>query len=276
MRVFLSWCGDRSKTVAQALRDWLPDVIQGIQPWMSASDIEAGSRWNRRVQDELSTTKFGVICVTQTNQTAPWILFEAGALAKTIDDSFVCPYLIDLEPSQLTQGPLTQFQAKRANEEDTFSLVRSMNSAMKESGLPEEKLERAFKRWWPDLASALAEIPEETTKVTRRQPEDVLDEILIAVRELVRTARESEWHQELAYKGWVPLKKVALGGIREHLEELVKQPSAKERLEGTLNRYIDQMSPSQLATILRQEPEEHLDQTKSPTPTTEVDDEKKR
>src|SRR5262249_49119017 len=131
-----------------------PDVIQDVEPWMSAADIDAGARWGNRVQGELQESQFGIICLTRTNQTAPWILFEAGALAKTIDGSFVCPYLIDLEPSELLPGPLTQFQAKRANEPDTLDLIRTINQAQ-DDALMAEKLERAFARWWPDLSAAL-------------------------------------------------------------------------------------------------------------------------
>jgi len=40
MKVFISWSGQRSAAVADALRYWLPKVIQALEPWMSADDIE--------------------------------------------------------------------------------------------------------------------------------------------------------------------------------------------------------------------------------------------
>jgi hypothetical protein len=90
---------------------------------MSTTDIDAGARWNRDIDKELGETTFGIICLTKTNHSSPWILFEAGALAKTIEDTFVCPYLIDLVPSDIPSGPLTQFQAKRADEKETWELI---------------------------------------------------------------------------------------------------------------------------------------------------------
>src|SRR6266545_990864 len=108
MKIFISWSGQRSRTVAAFLNDWLKDIIQIADPWMSANDIDAGVRWSRAIEERLQATKFGILCLTKTNLNAPWILFEAGALAKTIEDTFVCPYLIDLEPSSVPRGPLTQ------------------------------------------------------------------------------------------------------------------------------------------------------------------------
>lgn len=86
MKVFISWSGARSKAVASKLREWLPDVIQNIEPWMSRHDIKAGERWDKELSGELNDSKFGIICLTSDNYDAPWILFEAGALSKTIDD----------------------------------------------------------------------------------------------------------------------------------------------------------------------------------------------
>src|SRR6185295_17387373 len=84
MKVFLSWSGTPSKTVAIAFRDLLKRVIQSSEPWVSDRDIQAGRRWRGDLAEELRETNFGIICVTKDNQSAPWILFESGALAKMV------------------------------------------------------------------------------------------------------------------------------------------------------------------------------------------------
>jgi TIR domain len=100
MKIFLSWSGARSNFLAQALRGWLPRVIQSVKPWMSDEDISAGSRWLNEVSSELSESKLGIICVTPENQSNPWLLFEAGALSKTLEQTHVCPFLFKLTPGQ--------------------------------------------------------------------------------------------------------------------------------------------------------------------------------
>lgn len=86
MKIFISWSGDRSELLAKALRDWFPLVLHYVDPWLSQSDIQAGERWGIEVAKELETCNFGVICVTKENLNSPWILFEAGALAKSMQD----------------------------------------------------------------------------------------------------------------------------------------------------------------------------------------------
>ncbi|HEU4562487.1 MAG TPA: toll/interleukin-1 receptor domain-containing protein [Longimicrobium sp.] len=184
MKVFLSWSGERSRVIAEALRKWLPDVIQNIEPWMSAADIDAGARWNRHIEDELKTTQVGILCLTRDNQKAPWILFEAGALAKTVSDTLVCPYLIGFSSADLISGPLTRFQAKEANAGGTWDLVLTLNRALKDHALPEERLKRIFDRFWPDLENVLAELPLPADDQARRPVEDMVEEILALVRGL--------------------------------------------------------------------------------------------
>lgn len=191
MKVFISWSGAKSRAVAVALRKWIPDVLQSVKPWMSEADIEAGSRWSRAIESELSETRFGIICLTRGNQTASWILFEAGAIAKTLAGTFVCPFLIDLEPTELVAGPLAQFQAKRSNKKETWELVEAINKALLTEALPEEKLTRAFERWWPDLEGVLQNLPsEEGLGLLNRSLDDKTDEILSLVRSLSREQAE--------------------------------------------------------------------------------------
>jgi len=99
MKVFISWSGPISREVAVALRDWLPSVIQAVEPYVSSEDIDPGVRWGVDIAGQLDDTEFGVLCVTRNNVTAPWLNFEAGALSKSVERSRVVPFLIDLSPS---------------------------------------------------------------------------------------------------------------------------------------------------------------------------------
>lgn len=186
MRIFISWSGNTSKEVATLLRDWLPDVIQSAEPWMSATDIETGKRWNHEIQEKLENTNFGIICLTKNNITAPWVLFEAGALAKSISDTYLCPWLFNMEPSEIPSGPLTQFQSVSSNKQGTWNLVKSINSALKEKSLPDDKLERSFERCWPELESNLESIDVDFSEGPQRPPEDMIKETLELVRILSR------------------------------------------------------------------------------------------
>jgi hypothetical protein len=124
--VFISWSGPRSKHAAQALRDWLPMVVQAAKPWMSSTDIDKGTRGLEEISKALEGMKTGIICLTPENLSAKWIVFEAGGLLKTEDaKSRVCTYLLaGLEP-QAVESPLGMFQATRAEKEDTRHLVHT-------------------------------------------------------------------------------------------------------------------------------------------------------
>jgi hypothetical protein len=185
MKVFLSWSGERSKVAAQILRQWLPEVIQSLEPWMSAADINAGARWNSELTNKLAETRCGIICLTEDNQLAPWVHFEAGSLSKTIEKTYVIPYLIDLEPADINAGPLTQFQAKRSNKAETWELVRTLNGAL-DKPLAEAQLERGFERCWNELETKLKDLPEPTSHQEKRSEGDKLTEVLEVVRTLQR------------------------------------------------------------------------------------------
>jgi hypothetical protein len=91
MKIIFSWSGSRSKEMASALYNWLPSIIQSIDPWMSDSDIDIGSRWGQNLDKELESANFGILCLTPESLNSTWIHYEAGALSKFIDKSRVCP-----------------------------------------------------------------------------------------------------------------------------------------------------------------------------------------
>lgn len=189
MKVFISWSGDRSKAVAEALCDWIPRVIQSAEPWMS-SDVEKGVRWAEDIGKRLDEMDFGIICLTPENLEEPWILFEAGALSKKFDKARVCTYLYQLKSSEV-KGPLVMFQdTKAADKEDTKKLLESINAASEQS-LKDAMLNAAFDKWWPDLEKQLRDIPhqekphQEKQRPGRKEIE-ILEEILDLVREQAR------------------------------------------------------------------------------------------
>ena len=151
MRVFVSWSGDRSRLIAESLREWLPYVLPAAQPWMSATDLDRGSRWSLEISEQLDKADVGIICLTPENLEAPWILFEAGALSKALTRSLVCTYLFQVKSAEL-KGPLAQFQATRADKPETHRLLVSMNRALGSDSLPEERLNKMFDVWGPSLS----------------------------------------------------------------------------------------------------------------------------
>jgi len=97
-RVFISWSGQESQSVASALRDTIQDLFEGkIQPIVSFYDLSAGSLWQRELEVKLAGSSAGILCITPENVKSDWILYEAGALSK---GEFVCPYLIGVEPKE--------------------------------------------------------------------------------------------------------------------------------------------------------------------------------
>ena len=182
MDVFISWSGERSRAAAEALRGWLPKIINAIKPWLSSADIDKGARWSTDVASRLEAAKAGIICLTPSNLHSDWILFESGALSKTLKNTFVCPFLIGLEPSDI-KPPLAQFQATRAEKNDVLKLLKTLNSALDDTALPETHVDEAFEVWWPKLDLQLKNLPvEEAHVVPHRSERDLLEGVLSLVR----------------------------------------------------------------------------------------------
>lgn len=188
MKIFLSWSGKQSRGVALALRDWLPDVLQTIEPWLSSEDIPAGGRWAIEISKALEDAEMGILCLTAENLHSGWLNFEAGALSKRFDRSLVGVYAVGIEPADIT-GPLAQFQVTCANKADTYRLLHTINNALGDASITETRLQRIFEQWWPNLKKQLDDIALQNIEIEKQQTSqgDKVDEILGLVRQIARS-----------------------------------------------------------------------------------------
>lgn len=183
MNVFISWSGDRSKVLANTLRKFISDINQTIEIWVSDHDISPGSRWNQEISQQLDETDFGIICLTPENVDARWLLFEAGALSKSVAKAQVVPYRLGISATDVP-FPLAQFQSVDANREGTKSLVQSINRACAKPR-DDESLNRLLEVLWPKCESEISKIPVSGGNENKqRDDRELLEEILKLTREL--------------------------------------------------------------------------------------------
>src|SRR5271154_4196626 len=120
-------------------------------------------------------------------------IFEAGSLAKVVDNSRVSPLLFGIKPSDL-RGPLSQFQATAFQEADFLRLIMSINKANTTKQLDDMLVGRTFVALWPVLKAKIETCLEnaphkepELPVTSTPNPEinrlnNVLEEILVLVR----------------------------------------------------------------------------------------------
>ena len=198
MKIFVSWSGNRSKAVAEILCDWLKCVIQATKPWISTRDIDRGALWFTEINDQLKDTSVGIVCLTHENVNRPWILFEAGALAKGLSSNRVCTFLIDLKPADL-EDPLAQFNHTLPERDSIWALVKTLNGCMAASALDERILDQIFNTYWGQFEQKFKAVLKQhplTEKVEPRSKENLLEEILENTRAMNHRIRRLESAQE--------------------------------------------------------------------------------
>ena len=167
LKVFISWSGDQSHALAAVLHDWLPTVLHFVDPWMSSKDIAKGKRWDAEIANNLEKARYCIVCVTPGVQQEPWVNFEAGAVSKIINDSYVSPLLLGVSPDDLLGLPLSQFQCTPFEKDEVGRLLRSINQAAG-SPTPEVRLDKNLDYSWARLEDKIHRI-----RLDVRDPVDV-------------------------------------------------------------------------------------------------------
>lgn len=188
MKIFVSWSGKLSCQIAEILKKWIPCLLQSVEVFFSPEDIEKGDNWDKTISNELSECKYGIICLTTENTTAPWINFEAGAIAKSLD-SRVTALMVNIKPSDI-KGPLSRYQATKFEKTDFFQLVSSINKVL-DTPLDHAVLENTFNAMWGSLENeATTIIGEYSSKSEVTKPHnnstsenEALEEVLQLLRQ---------------------------------------------------------------------------------------------
>ena len=182
MKVFISWSGDYSKQLGAAISWWLPKVLNPVDVFFSDTDIEAGSRWYHAIVDALEKSDAGLVILTPENITRQWIMFEAGAIARSVAEGRVCPILFGLKKGDL-RGPLAFFQGVEFSEDDFRKLQKTINNGR----LGEADLKEVFDVWWPKLKQRIETIATAPQPVLKEPSEkEHLGEILSLTRAILR------------------------------------------------------------------------------------------
>lgn len=209
MKVFISWSGEFSRKAASILKHYIPVILHGVDPFMSAHDIESGTRWAQKLATELEATHYGILCLTPTNLDASWLIFEAGALSK-FEDSAACGLLFgELKPTDV-KSPLSQFQHRKFEKNDFRILLLDINSRL-DKPLETEHFKLIFDAFWPQIELDYRElINEQSTSSAREQPKrselDLLEEILFRLRSLERNSSSPPSFNELSPESLLELR----------------------------------------------------------------------
>lgn len=187
MKIFVSWSGELSKKVAEKLKKWLPCILQSVEVFYSPEDIEKGENWDAKIAKELSDCHYGIICLSSENTSAPWINFEAGAIAKTLD-SRVAALMINIKPSDI-QGPLKRYQATKLDQNDMHHLLSDINNST-DNPLSVEVFDTMFNAVWGNMYNEIKESIEEYIPENRGEKKDLKSESGDAIEEILQLVRK--------------------------------------------------------------------------------------
>ncbi|CDZ56043.1 TIR domain-containing protein [Neorhizobium galegae] len=214
MRIFASWSGAASRDIASIFKEWLPCVLQDLEVYVSAQDIASGERWLGNVNSNLQEHSYGISIVTEANSVSPWILYEAGAIAKSLNGRLI-PILCGIGGIAITNHPLTQFQYIKAPEKgELYRLVSDLNSA-RENKLPDERLKSTFEKWYPDFLAQYEKVSFDKAAVAKAEgsiPATIIPVLELLMREMRDIRSDLSEMKSQSY----PFDSRRVGGLPSH------------------------------------------------------------
>ncbi|MFP3423558.1 hypothetical protein [Pseudoalteromonas sp. SIMBA_162] len=243
MKTFFSWSGKKSHAMAMAFSDWLPCVIQAVDPWVSSEDIDRGSIWLNEIFEQLKDTNFGLVFVTKENQDKPWLLFESGALSKGLTENRVCTVLIDLQVRDIDSGsPIKHLNHTALEKSEVFKLLKTINKHLEQGKVQENRLETSFDALWPSLETKIQDVldsqpvDDEPARDDKDVLNDILENVLIINKRVSRFSHKGsgrhieKHHAEALFKRLLKMD-MDRGDIEEAMEDVVPSFWVKNQLD---------------------------------------------
>lgn len=237
MKIFISWSGDQAKRVAEFLREWLPTVLAGsVTPFVSSQDIAKGERGLSVISTELEAVNYGIVVLTKSNHGAPWVNFEAGAIAKSLGEGRVSTLLVDVTRADIT-GPLSQFQDTVLGEKGDVKKLLDDMAVAAGGGVPQATRDVMFESMWPQLEEAVKAASGGVGPTTERGEKDILEEVLDLVRSVQRDVTKVRYEASDRGRYADPAELI---DIVELARMMIDQPSLQDRIASGDLRLIRQ------------------------------------
>ncbi|MAF08973.1 hypothetical protein CMK11_00845 [Candidatus Poribacteria bacterium] len=188
MDVFISWSGESSRQIGDALDKWIPTVIQGTKTFFTPADIEKGARWADELAQKLDEAQVGLFCLTRESLDSDWLKFEAGAISKSRASAHVCPILCGIDVADLP-APLATFQSTPFTKQgirDSLGTINRLLAGDRAPDLTNESLDMLFEAMWSTLDDMVSPVLEDLASGSggMDEPDDGarLDDIMEQVR----------------------------------------------------------------------------------------------
>jgi hypothetical protein len=180
--VFISWSDSPAKEIAIKLKRLLEDILiinPGIDFFCSDTGIGPGARGRDVIEEKLAKADFGILILTENNTRNPWLMYEAGAIAKhkiinvqdsegnyytVIEKNRVCPIYFARKNSDFKDFTSPIFEEQRIKyrdgEERFLNLLLSIYEVKYGRLTPDrnEVLKKELNNRWKDFSQAIDEI----------------------------------------------------------------------------------------------------------------------
>ncbi len=152
VKVFISWSGEASHQVAKTLRDWVPQVLQSVEPWLASSELISGQPVAKSIEGSITSADVVLLCLTRQNMLSNWTKIESAVALNAKRP--IIPVCIDFPVSDLS-GMFAMYQGMTLDEAGIHRLMTALNSRLTDP-MESHKLDRLLGIWMPEIFRDLA------------------------------------------------------------------------------------------------------------------------